>query len=233
MRYPYNIIYHRTSSNDIIYSDRKYLDPFWKDPYFVGTKIARKYFLDNYGLSYQEVWNLLHGFPKDQIHYCKYCNGALGFRSLVKGFGELCSMSCTASYAWTLEDYRSNKIAQLKSLWRDPDYAKRFTEGRESIESKNLMQRSSFITRAKGRDSYFYLAKDEFFSSGWVKFGITTNIHNRSRWSGYSRTFVLLKGSPERIAQIEYELKLFYKEEYFRFEEFKQFKIKFRNAREI
>ena len=123
-----------------------YLDPFCENEDPIQANSLKFIMRDYYNLTLAQMWNLVHGFDKDEKHYCPICGTELGFVKLSRGgFLKFCSQSCastntmtnlnldwwsgkrTNSYIGSLEMFaRVEHSFETNKDLEDNSYAKRF-----------------------------------------------------------------------------------------------------------
>jgi hypothetical protein len=201
-------VFHKDKDNNIIRDSGYILDPFSEEEIWIYVNRTWYYFMDNYGLEPSQVWNLVHGFDKDEKHYCLYCECELPYRRLDQGFGSYCCTSCQVSAQWEIKELREKRRLRarrdmIKRL-QNPEY-KEYQMSRvhsvESIASRNFTR---FMNETPDDiECCLYLA---IAKSGNFKFGITKDLNYRRHTGGYVSIKPLYKGDKETIAWMEYDL---------------------------
>ena len=212
---PYDTIYHVESNGDLIKVGYRYMDPFCPYEYLIGKE--PKYFEDYYGLTKAQVWNICHGLDKDQKHYCPNCGAELTFHGFSQGaFGTYCSRSCRQSY-------------NLKNMWKDPDY-REYTLSNSVHRFDSIIKRNytEFLNQGELDDECFlYLAWTKSYNYDYVKFGASgMNIELKRKRDNYITTHKLFSGTRQEIADLEYNLSMHFKQEWFTPDKFQDFKSK-------
>lgn len=177
----------------LIYGVRSILDPFREDEYWIkGSRGISHYFLNTYGLTLPQVWNIVTGYEKDKVHHCQVCGKELRFQRLSRGFGKTCdSRSCKTKLIMTNDLIRSARCNSLNS-----------------VRSQALGRCTQFRNQGLPCDEctlYYATASDH------IKFGITSKeLSDRDSWnhSQYSSINPIITGTRDRISLIESEVKI-------------------------
>lgn len=105
---PVNKIYHKDENSvsglvEVSIEGLKYyLDPFCENEDLIQANSLKFIMRDYYNLTIAQMWNLVHGFDKDEKHYCQTCGVELGFVKLSRGgFLKFCSQSCASTNTMT------------------------------------------------------------------------------------------------------------------------------------
>lgn len=216
--YPYDTIRNVDENNDLILIGHKYMDPFDPDKYLIFQE--PDYFMNYYGLTKAQVWNICHGFDKDYIHRC-HCGNELQFINFKFGFQQYCSASCKCKI-----------ISKLN--WQDEDYRAKVLPYLHSAGTIALRNRTEFLQRCQDSENtpYLYLAYTQDYGYEWIKFGVTTmEPYYKRRRDRYIVIHQILFGSPEEVANAEYNLAIKFGGEWFTPEQFKDFKGFFINSK--
>lgn len=203
MEFEYNYNNHRykivnpgkiVRINDIYYQNQ--LEDINNDFSMKFTK--RKPIFNKYGLTEQEYFNLIVYGDKEFIPRCKIHNKPLIFNGLNYGYSEYCGKEC-AEYGRRLK--RSIHLKNLYKIGKNPIYTK---------EHRCKADYSRFISKGLNGIGSLYIAIPTYIENS-IKIGISRDINRRSTAFNrvdYSRIEELYSGPIDKVASIEYKVKM-------------------------
>lgn len=186
-----------------------FIDPFWPTRYKVSKD--PEYFMRNYGLTKEQVYNLVRGKDKDESPRCLECGGYVAFYNFINGYATYCSNSCRQTHV-------------LNKLWKDPEYRDNILENSLhstiGLANRNYTQ---FLSHGEEDDEcYLYLAYTHEWKYDWIKFGITHLSQDRKRLRDkYSTIHKIKTSSRIKIAELERKLALKFNGEWIKTSELK------------
>lgn len=210
----------------------KIIDILCDEIKFIPSRQYRKYMRENYNISLEEVRSLLEFGDRNFRPIDTYTNEFTKFESLINGYCRYSNKHSQVHHQllerWKDSEYKnymssiskeiankqwSNPESSLRNLQNDQDYVLK----RNIISSRNIL--NSVID--KYEKSYLYLA-EIFDEEDKLKFGFThfDEVSNRKDdWKGrenriskkYPNIIKLISGPSKLIADIEMNLKLFFK----------------------
>lgn len=158
----------------------------------------RKPIFSKYGLTEQEYFNLVVYGDKYFTPICKVHNKPLKFNGISYGYSEYCDKECAEL------GRRSKRSKFLKDLYK---------QGKNPIYSKEYRCKadySRFISKGITGYGSLYVAIPTYLENS-IKIGISRDINRRStafNRTDYSEIKELYKGPIDKIADIEYRVKI-------------------------
>lgn len=207
-----------------------YADPFCKELYWVNCRGFTNYIYEYYSLNLSELINLINLRKEDHKITCPICNTELHPDRLSHGFPLFCSVSCSNEFykdyksellknQWMNPEFRSlvSNLSRERMIknWDDEEFRAIVTSATYETFTSNLVKakihRSNFINRTPSKSKcYLYITRSLLErNTGLVKFGITSQDPNYYSYSKCYKNFhVILSGSPDLVANTEYEIKV-------------------------
>lgn len=185
-------------------SGLSYIDPFSKTLVDVPCRKCNTYFKSNYGLTINQVVNLLHGFDKDDTHFCPICGSELG---KVYTFAQRIPKTCSRTCASILSIKEQRLDEKDSGIQRGP----------HSFVARAKANRTKFQNLGNLDDMcYLYLAVHEDFPD-WYKFGVSDQqyLEAKAHRNGYASITKIVEGTRFVISNLEYRLALHFKSEWF------------------
>jgi hypothetical protein len=181
-----------------------YLDQLSDEIIWISSKKLHYYLESKYGISCQEYYNIVVYGDINFIPRCPYCNGYRKFWRISSGYYSTC-----ASDECISDSHSESNSYRWEELMKSPkDYKIFCSKLGLASSTKTYLDIHYYRWLSLGNENdrcQFYIATT---SDNKFKFGITSNIDQRSIWMGYKNYKILFEGTRIQVGDLEYYIKL-------------------------
>lgn len=197
-----------------------YVDQLSKDYKEFTSYSAKNYLYTNYNLTLPEYYNIVVYGDRNKVMLCPNCGkNSMRFNGLTKGWSIYCNQSCITSFRLSEESKLGiNPFQNSEFIENNRIKVSKFQKSKMNDGSSPLLSKSSQLMAAKNNfiknhindTCYFYICRlrdlDKIYKIGIC----STNVKSRLYYRGHKmyNHHILVKGSADKIAEIEYLVKL-------------------------
>lgn len=179
----------------------EYLDQLKEEDAWISRAFMSRYLKRTYGLSIQEYYNLVVYGSKEATPKCPYCGNNKAFYKLIYGYYYTCSShDC-------IRKKHSDDNANHWKEYTDEEYRSLCSKLGFASKSTLLRARAEYSRCMNNLDHnkvfYLYIAH----KNNYLKFGITSDMKQRSHRMNYDDYEILGEGILSRMALIELKIK--------------------------